>query len=123
MNKERILALAELIENQPHEELESEFGFNMEDFTHPCGTPSCIAGWAVFQAGGLEKDYHANSKVAAEILGLEHRQAEDLFFAWRSKIGLEEITPFHAAATLRHLAETGDVDWDATAPQSHAHTD
>ena len=111
MNKERILELADLIEKQPHTEIDADSGFNMLDFNHLCGTPSCIAGWAVFQSNGnLE---YVNSEEARIALGLNRLQCEDLFFAWSSNLSLEDITPAHAAFTLRHLAETGVVDWSA----------
>lgn len=113
MNRERILALADLIEQQPHTEIGAASGFNMEDFTHPCGTPACIAGWAAFM---FDKEFEPGkttmkySEHAGMLLGLDYRKAADLFLLTPG-IGLEEITPAHAATTLRHLAETGDVEW------------
>lgn len=118
MNKERILALADLIEKQPHVDYSANFGFNMEDYRHDCGTPSCIAGWATALAHGLNE---GNTPIE----GSAHCTAV-AFLSINSQDGMElfqprgihpdewgNITPAHAAFTLRHLAETGKVDWSA----------
>ena len=47
MNVERILQLADIIEVQPHMTDEDPEGFTMMDYIHDCGSPACIAGWAV----------------------------------------------------------------------------
>jgi hypothetical protein len=109
VNVERILALADLIEKQPHTSFNADSGFTMEKWTHHCGTPACIAGWAEFEA---KRTTGANVD-ADEYLGLSIDQAEDLFFMWDSEISLTETTPSQAATTLRHLAETGEVIWRA----------
>jgi hypothetical protein len=124
MNKERVLALAELIEKQPHvgKEEETTEGFDMAQWFHPCGTPACIAGWTLALkygdwtpalqdkrgAGGVEAD-------AADYLGLEGTQSAQLFFVGHeAEKSLADVTPQDAAKLLRHFAETGKVDWSIT---------
>lgn len=114
MNVDRILALADVIEAQPHTRVSDPYGFNMENWRHHnCGTPSCIAGWAAALSRGDTKGItgipvHV-SDIAIEYLDLDDEQAHDLFCPpghdW------ESITPSDAAATLRLFAETGKVKW------------
>jgi hypothetical protein len=126
MNKERILALADLVEQQPHS---LEFGFNMGELIHGCGTPSCIAGWAAWEKAGrpemiVAKEGYATENEASDWLGLPHivesPDDNDLSFDLFYPLGFsfEKITPKHAAFTLRHLAETGKVDWRAYGPEA-----
>lgn len=127
MKKERILALADLIERQPHTTLEENHGFYMGNWTHNCGTPSCIAGWAAYASvdGILENmpGYGGYHEVGMDFLGICRKQADALFEPdLLSEEEKEEevdpteiwgfITPAQAAATLRRLAETGNVKWD-----------
>lgn len=50
--KARINAVADIIAETPHVHTWSSednlCGFNMAGYTHLCGTPSCIAGWAAY---------------------------------------------------------------------------
>lgn len=119
MNKERVLALADLIECQPHVDplgidpyLEPS-GFNMNCFTHSCGTPSCIAGFAAWEYNGRKiNDSDETESKAREYLGLaSYFGAKRLFFPTVSGRECASITPQEAAQVLRHLAETGEVDW------------
>lgn len=107
MNVERILELADLIEQQPHASGDGEDGFCMAEYRHDCGTPSCIGGWASFKWG----DNRGGLLDAAEILGLDHALARQLFDP-----GMDfhywSTTPAEAALTLRHLAKTGEVVWE-----------
>jgi len=103
MNKERILKLADVIENAPHQPIPPRgtpkrklAGFNMSNWH--CGTVGCIAGWAREIFG--EGPYDA--------LDLEFWQADALYVPHGPT---HDIQPHHAAAVLRHLAETGKVDW------------
>ncbi len=124
MNKERILALADLIEKLPKGSVYGEkSGFDMTDFSHHCGTPACIGGWARWEHFGRPDDIASEivasqlsySEVAAGYLGIDlEATAEELFYPptidnWQG------ITPQHAAAVLRNLVETGEVDWNAGA--------
>jgi hypothetical protein len=115
MNRERILALADLIEEQPHTDEEADEGFTMESITHDCGTPACIAGWAAWEALGRQRGdlYSIHTDLdakAREFLDIDPLKAEDLFYP-PFPIVYATVTPSEAAATLRHLAETGEVDW------------
>lgn len=117
MNRERIRELADVIEKLPHTEIDDASGFNMGNYVHVCGTPCCIAGWTVAVAKGWETITWrvAYYDVAANHLGLTGQQAEDLFRPF-SHVRLQDVTPAHAAAVLRNLADTGVVDWSVGAP-------
>lgn len=113
MNVERILELADIIEKQPHTKVSSREGFNMGSFEHDCGTPCCIGGWANALFGNGRQDC---SDDASGYLGLESEVGDELYFPCDTDVPLDAITPAHAAAVLRHLAETGRVDWSVSAP-------
>lgn len=92
-----------------------------------CGTTACIAGWAVAVKSrfkepekkinvleGLATDGWSTSPVMLEAkryLGLNERQADQLFAADGFDVLLSAVTPQRAVAVLRHLAKTGVVDW------------
>jgi hypothetical protein len=109
MNVERILALADIIEAQPHTSSSDESGFNMNAYSHHCGTPCCIAGWAAGNVAGLDEEdvFH----VAAALLDLSSTLAVQLFIPPFDGARWGMITPAQAAITLRNLAATGIVDW------------
>ena len=114
MNKERILKLADVVERQKHAKVSDSHGFNMGEFRHECGTPSCIAGWACAlkkrdKTGMKEIDIDVFSQ-AKKYLGLSAYEADELFIPSSGYWSL--ITPSQAAATLRNLAETGEVVWN-----------
>lgn len=130
MNKERILQLADAIEREGARP-EPELGFNMnyfrvernesclfEDFAErPCGTVACIAGHAL-RLAGIDGTFIA----AAKWLGLSYigSEGEELFYPGNVSgicvFWWSDITPAHAAAVLRRLAETGKVEWAAVLP-------
>jgi len=122
MNKERLLILAALIEAQPFTSRRAKEGFYMNSILHECGTPSCIAGWGAWEAlGRPERLYNAGYKLemaAATWLGFKHFEEEfftkspayELFYPDNDWF-LYHGTPQMAANVLRHLAETGEVDW------------
>lgn len=116
MNVERILQLADVIEKTPHRLRYSETmkwrrlsGFNMSNWH--CGTTGCIAGWACDVFGNGNEPFYTDEIQfdAAVLLGLPHHIADDLFVPTDG--ALTDIKPKHAANVLRHLAETGEVDW------------
>jgi len=126
MNKERILALADLIEAQPHTDVDSKHGFNMNSILHLCGTPCCIAGWAVWEAQGRpERVDRYKYETGLEIPAAEYLEmpldpqhycgpAMQLFYPVDDDINdrnYKDLQPVEAAKVLRHLAETGEVDW------------
>lgn len=112
MNNERILALADLIEQQPHTTPGAPSGFSMASYQHHCGTPACLAGWTVHTfCDGLDGlDNGLIRALARDRLGLSDGVADDLFI-YTDGLPLDAITPPHAAFTLRHLADSGEVDW------------
>lgn len=75
--------------------------------TGKCGSPACIAGWALALMGD---DYLCIIEVGPKMFGLTPSASMDLF---------GEITPVKARATptqaanvLDHLIRTGEVRWD-----------
>lgn len=129
MNREMILRVADAIEAAAKPDAKPSIGFNMESFVneaasefepdqtgHQCGTTACIAGWAMHLSGDdLSRVEYLTSngciRRGAAILGLDFDDADDLFTVCDDSLSLEEITPSQAVSVLRHLAETGDVDW------------
>lgn len=134
MNKERLLQVADAIERGGIEGL----GFNMayhyltlsearvgdkeaQDLSgHDCGTIGCIAGWtvAIFRKPNLLEMHTVEFEdEAASILELHRCIATELF---RPEHGTGadpdlvpgwDATPAQAAMVIRHLVETGEVDW------------
>lgn len=82
----------------------------MAAYRHPCNTPSCIAGFALAEAGGEAHDDWDVEKAAMQWLGLTHMQKVALFLAVNHD--QQQIKPSEAARCLRHYAETGQVNWD-----------
>lgn len=121
MNKERILALAEKIEKLPHRNREVG-GFTMVSYTRTdgeCRTPACIAGHAVFEFDKAQweilgsRDFPHTADIANYLLDLDYNtQGMELFYP--TDRHWSDITPVQAASVLRHLAETGEVDWAAS---------
>lgn len=121
MNKQNILDLADLIEQQPDYAIQDwpgdrgEGGFSMEAFEFPCGTPACIAGHASALSGAGD-----TLKDIGEWLGLEFLDAHGLCLPqhhhahFNRKPGQPgHITAQRAADTLRRLVKTGKVEWGA----------
>ena len=112
----------------PHEEVPVETCFRMRFTTHPCGAPACIAGWADHLWGdeyeGQETTAWDTQKIMARAmlaLGLSREQAQRLFMPSyehadydASPYHYRYVNPARAAAQLRLLAKTGDVDWILT---------
>ena len=131
MNRERLLELADTIENLPSVD-ENEtitpipsdkraFGMNLTH--HKCGTPSCIAGWTWHMYFDASPRSLFNYALVRHALDLTDEQALELFVPKndRAIYGVSEdciefITAPWAAAVLRNLAETGEVDWTVGAP-------
>lgn len=132
MNKKRILKLADVIETEAGQH---GLGFNMDTYLnsvdkdisgHNCGTVACIAGWTTFlfdPRGRLRSPARASKdaiaannsstrtgdfhNTAGDILGLTEIEANELFLP----SAFDDPTPAQAAKVLRHLAETGEVEW------------
>lgn len=112
MNKERILALADLIEQQPHTTPYDKSGFDLSSYTHDCGTPSCIAGWAAWEAAGrpekLIMDPGKIIELAQTYLGLDEHEC-DIFCGECGTPRLSKVTPQTVALLLREFVETEEV--------------
>jgi len=122
MNREMILKVADAIEAAAKPEAKPTLGFNMGDWVsnrhydvsgHFCGTTACIAGWTLAVSGQElsaedSAQYLGIRNEAEAILGLSCDKAEDLFVNYPD---FSDPTPSQAAAVLRHLAETGEVNW------------
>ena len=112
MDKENILKVADAIEQHSIPGL----GFNMnvlhfqyhEDKSgYGCGTCACIAGWACAIGNITPPSFEA----AANFLGLDiNNEGDELFWAGDFNLGRIELP--QAVAALRHLAATGEVDWE-----------
>ncbi|WP_042776356.1 hypothetical protein [Sinorhizobium fredii] len=127
----RILALAALIEVLPEDR------FNMECWLDDNFGPSCIAGWACWESlGQMDSEAkrqhlrHAQiPEIAGRYLGVygtrlcklftpqwQDLEDEEPIFSSYSRSSLwarTHVTTKWAAATLRRLALTGEVDWKA----------
>ena len=128
MNTELINKTADIIEQAehstetgPYQAEESIRGgrtryFCMNYDRYKCGSPACIYGYACLLAG--EKINKENDIIHLNRLfdlG-DEGQAEEIYIAVKNHISLDEITPEWAAAMLRKLVETGNVDWAGTKP-------
>jgi hypothetical protein len=136
MNKENILKLAEVLESPAAEkhfcmgtwfnDRAHEDGLPInETFAHSinnCNTTACIAGWCAVLAvpdrivGRKNSEWEGHTwngdtvfEVGRAYLELDPNAAERLF-APRGR-AIAEDDPKQAAKVLRHLAETGEVDW------------
>lgn len=125
-HRKKILALADVIEAQDHiHEVMSDLPrsrqdmsrFNMSSWQspHSCGTAGCIAGWIIGSMTGVEAwSRHEIYFKASAAIGISLEKAERLFeprYSDGRSLDLDKITPREAAATLRGLAETGEVRW------------
>ena len=117
MNKQKVLELANYIE--------ASNTFGMEVYFHDCGTPSCLAGHGgrLFNIpdDGTERHLSLEEAVASELgfvcgMGDLFRPYTDNFYFRADPEDGDYITKEHAVATLRHLAETGAVDYEKCAP-------
>ena len=107
--------------------IEKSDSYYQDRYSNDCGTPACVAGQTVFQFDakflrfGVSKPYYFRGKEkegeleirviedeAAKLLGLNAQQADLLFDTMPID---EEPTNQTAAKVLRHLANTGKVDW------------
>lgn len=132
MNKTRILNLADHLESSKVVNAFSMSCYSREDviYNNPCNSAGCIAGhtYFLFVNGEINlnevnpNEIHSKAK---EALGITHAQASDLFTPctgavdedrkhahWLSnRRELSYISRFRAAKVLRHMVETGEIDW------------
>lgn len=138
VNKANVLRVADAIENSKL--VKRDIGFNMayvaersgvyaKDKTgHHCGTVACIAGYAfaikhprtsaakiraIEERTGGDADDDPIVEEARDFLGITPDESEALFFpdAYDPDLILHNLPAEQAVAVLRHLAETGEVDW------------
>lgn len=112
-NKERLLILADAIENRSVPDMDfkmdgwfSEIPEESRDSYHGCGTVGCIAGWA----GVVFAKKFTGRYSAAGHLGLTGAEADRLFLphvvgSW------EKLTPEVAVRCLRNFAATDQIEW------------
>jgi hypothetical protein len=124
MNKERLLLLADMIENSTPPKNFPDLYFNMANYWegpedkgfdpvdqeyHTCGTGACIAGWATATFGSGTTKHERIQREAMCLLELTPCQADRLFIPNDPS---DDHTTEIAPAVIRHFVETGEVDWD-----------
>ncbi len=124
MNKSKLLRLANVIEKQPVSNGKEGFGMDRVYYLDWGDAPSSILGWTLHLEGCDFEDDLAYEDMwdekAAGILEINEHDAERLFWLKFSTDGYNYhsprpsnffITPKHAAETIRHFVETGEVNW------------
>lgn len=115
MNKERILELADYIEQLPqagHTGYEGPEQLPVQSFymaSYSCGTAACIAGHAL-RLWHDNHDYALTRWAAARILDIGPNVVGKHLFV-PDGIDLTDVKPIEAARVLRELAHTGVVNW------------
>lgn len=114
MNVERMLQLADILENdKPVMYRGKPVKFRMEvwDYDTTCGTACCIGGFAEILWGEGPLCNEFDPKGAATLLGLDREQASNLFYGgiheWWG-VGLSEVTPEIAAKGIRRMVAGDD---------------
>ncbi len=89
--------------------------FAPSELTHDCGTAACVCGWAI--ALFEPRMFVGDDIAAADLLGLEPRMADELFYP--TGFGRPGLYPLaHAVAVLTHLIQTGEVDWSVAGSEA-----
>jgi len=120
MNKRNINHLADVIESE-------RWGFDMGDGDHidapnnnqhRCGSAGCIGGHATSEWPNVRRGQSWDHAALRKKLGITRDQHEALCFPdtreayyFAIKGGRGHVTRARAVATLRRLAETGEVKW------------
>ena len=126
MNVERMRKVADEIAAHKAQYDQGHWVHSDPDDDRSCGTPACIAGWAVAlkraeKNGGrvdeqvLYADETSVYEEARDYLGLEHADAQVLFFhnPYEGYSNDDLPTPDEAVEVLLHMAGTGDApDWE-----------
>lgn len=130
--RKALVAVAEWLEaGAPHKVLGNGLEvttFDMEKVVSvdpACGTSCCIAGaLCQFEGLGLKYRKHGGNlewmgsdgakSLAGDHLGLRYQQRNELFEPWNHFYGDSESfnSAARGAAVIRHLLETGEVDWN-----------
>ena len=81
-----------------------------------CNTVCCIGGYIAIVEMGVPdtcEDFpNYSNEVMGNFLGISTEDAEKLFYMVNREYELQEVTPPIAASVIRHLLETGVVDWN-----------
>lgn len=89
-----------------------KLGFNMEDFTHECGTPACIAGWATSMSRNQNEFANRGainfSSEAAAWMGLDFDWCTSHLFYPHAWENWEAIEPKHAVKALENILKAGE---------------
>jgi hypothetical protein len=101
-NIENITKLQQLIARQPYVEWEAESGFNMLGRIHPCGTPSCIAGFCETFSSESMSDFLGIYNDCEDELEMPGAYSNTTH-PWNS------ITPAQAVQALEYLKTGTDV--------------
>ena len=102
------------------ESLRASTTYDQTEYNDDCGTPACIAGHAVIDAGlilktnlgycyDVEGVVYDIEEAAATWLGFGGQRVADLFSIY--PLGEKTVTKEDAIAVLENLIETGEVDW------------
>ena len=124
VNRENALAVADHIESLPMDRFHMNTWLALTDNPQdkvpntPCNTVGCIATWTVrlIRPWELARMTSLNElqSMAAFLLGLNPTAADSLFTAknhpWEENY--YQMTGRDAARTLRHLGNTGRLEWD-----------
>lgn len=118
--KRRLTLVRDTIKTRPEH-------FDMSIYIHDCGTPGCIAGYAIAVATGtnnlypvLDETHKSPEVLATDFLGLDYESASELFkpqdeyaywLADKNFCSDELVTADHAIAVIDNLIATGKVDW------------
>lgn len=87
----------------------AESGFNMLDYTHDCGTPSCIAGYAAFLSNPNDFENSECYNKAVSWLGLDHNGGALRLFCPLTVTDWDDIKPEHVIKALNIIIEENDI--------------
>ena len=83
--------------------------FDQNTFDHDCGSPGCVVGHALIDAGFDLNDVAMRNE-ASQWFGIDPDLVIELFNGYRDEEEMP-ITKEDAIAVLENLIETGEVDW------------
>ena len=112
MNAEFCLKVADAVEASETYDQSIFVDWEVAKNGQVCNTPACVAGHAAFLVDGepiFTEGYDCFAR-ARVLMGLTMQQAQELFQPWPFVVG-EEPNGKQAAEVIRHMVETGEVDW------------
>ncbi len=121
MNKERILVLANHLQNiKPYLFSMNDWGdelieeYQNESLLENCDSAACIAGWTVILFDDQHHDSYDILEYATELLDLDKNVASNLFtpiLDYITRNIYTHLTKDMAIEVLYKLVETGEVSW------------